>query len=209
MIKLNNTFTEKRILYSMLIMSIIIFIWSAINPFGYREWFLISLTPLVYGLPFVFTIKKFKFTMLAYILLFIHITILLVGAKYTYSLNPLFNDIKEFFDSTRNQFDRVGHFAQGFVPALLLKEFLLRKNYLKRSKFFYLIVITFILGVSAFYEIIEFTTGAISGDPNYILSPQGDPWDTQWDMILALIGAVSSLIIFGKYHDKKMKDLDP
>lgn len=190
----------------MLGIVILVLIWSAINPHGYIMWFLEALPAILMVLIALVTYKKFKFSNFVYLIILVHVIILLIGSKYTYGRNPFFNYLKETFNLNRNYYDRVGHFAQGVTPALLAKEFLLRKGYLKRSKMFYFIVMSIVLAISAFYELIEFAVSAVSGVPgDVILSTQGVEWDTQWDMIMAILGGLTSLVIFRKVHDKSIE----
>lgn len=199
---------EKKKLVLMAYLFVLVVIWSAIKPYNYLSWSLMVIPASIYGLTLAFTIKKFQFTTFAYFMVFLHIVILLIGSKYTYTLNPLFEFIKDIFNSNRNNFDRVGHLAQGFIPIILVKEFYLRQGYMVRSKFFYVTIFAFVLAISASYELLEFLAGIISGKPDYILSPQGDNLDTQWDMVMALVGAALSLLIFRKYHDRKIIEIE-
>jgi putative membrane protein len=200
---------EKRKHIALLAFFFLVLIWSVINPHDYFSWLLLTIPPVIYVSVLIFTYKKLKFTTFTYFMVFIHVTILLIGSKYTYTLNPLFFELKELFSLSRNYYDRVGHIAQGFIPVFIVKEFLLRKYYFKRSKFFYLIVFSLVLAFSAFYELLEFAVVIISGKPaNVIISPQGDPWDTHWDMVMALVGAALGLITFGRLHDKKMDEIE-
>ncbi len=184
----------------------VLILWSAIDAYDYFAWFMLTLPSVIMVLVLSLTYKKFQFTTLTYIMVFAHIIILLLGAKYTYAGNPLFLLVQEVLNHSRNNFDRVGHFMQGFAPLFMVKEYMLRRGYMKRSKFFYLILFCFILAISATWELLEFLTALISNKPAiYILSLQGDIWDSQWDMIMALVGAVVSLLLFGKLHDKKIE----
>ncbi len=206
--KKSDTEKEKRKHIALLGLLLLIFVWSFIKPCSYDTWFLLSMPAVIYVSVLIYTYKRFRFTTLTYFMVFIHVTILLIGAKYTYGLTPLFLELKEIFNSSRNHFDRVGHFAQGFTPFFIIKELLLRNGYFKKSKFFYLVVFCLVLAFSAFYELLEFAVTIITGKPmDVILSPQGDPWDTHWDMIMALVGAVSAQLFFGKLHDKKMNKM--
>jgi putative membrane protein len=136
---------------------------------------------------------------------FIHVLILLWGAHHTYTINPLFEWIEELFGFSRNHYDRLGHFAQGFTPAILIREFLLTKGFMKKGPLFYLVTFAFILAITATYELGEFTLTFILGrNPEYVTAPQGDVWDAQWDMVYALIGAFTALLLFSKYDDEKM-----
>jgi putative membrane protein len=199
---------EKRKHLILLASSFLVLLWSSYKPYDFLSWVLLAIPPLVYILLLTLTYKKFRFTTLTYTMVFIHITILLIGAKYTYTYNPLFDVVKDVFNSNRNNYDRVGHLAQGFIPTFLVKEFILRKGYLQVSRFFYHIVYACILAFSAFYELLEFVACLIIGNPGYIMGYQGDPWDTQWDMLMAITGATIALLIFGKLHDKMMKKLE-
>lgn len=193
----------------ILFAAFIILIWSYINSYGRFEWIALAVPAMLYMIVLASIYKKFRFTTFTYIVVLVHILILLIGAKYTYTLNPFFDFLKELFNLSRNHYDRVGHFAQGFVPVFITKEVILRKGYMKRSKFFYLVVYCFVLAISAFYELVEFAMVTMSGrSATFILGHQGDIWDTQWDMILALIGATCALLVFSRYHDKKMMEID-
>jgi len=194
----------------LLLLSVFMIVYSSINAIDYFAWFMLTLPSAILLLSLSLTYKKFQFTTFTYVMIFLHIVVLTIGAKYRYAGNPLFLNLKDMFNLNRNYFDRVGHFMQGLVPMFMVKEFMLRKGYMKKSKFFYLIIIGFVLGISATWELLEFFAAMITGKPSaYILSSQGVLWDTQWDMILAILGALSGLLIFGKLHDRyieRMKD---
>ncbi len=191
----------------MLFVFILVLIWSAINPFSYMTWAPLATPAIIFVLVMVLTYKKFEFSTFVYLVILAHTIILLIGAKYTYERNPLFDYLMEVFKWNRNHFDRVGHFAQGFTPALMAKELLLRKGYLEKSKMFYYIVFSIVLAISAAYELAEFAASKISGVPKeYVLSLQGDEWDTQKDMIMAIIGAATALTLFRRVHDKSIED---
>ena len=184
-------------------------IWSAINPKYYLFWFL-EVVPALIGVTILALIyPKFKFTNLVYIFVVLHSIILIVGGHYTYAENPFFNWIRDYFGLSRNYYDRLGHLAQGFFPAIILREFLLRKTKLERGKMLFFLVVCMVLALSASYELFEWlaaiTTSPGTGDA--FLATQGDIWDTQWDMFLALIGAIISLLIFSKYHDKLLRKI--
>ncbi|MBI2151274.1 DUF2238 domain-containing protein [Candidatus Woesearchaeota archaeon] len=182
-------------------------IWSLINPKDYFVWFL-EVVPALIGITILAIIyPKFKFTNLIYIFVALHSIILIVGGHYTYAENPLFNWIRDYFGLSRNYYDRLGHLAQGFFPAIILREFLLRKTKLERGKMLFFLVVCMVLALSASYEIFEWLTAITTspGTGDAFLGTQGDVWDTQWDMFLALIGAIASLLIFSKYHDKLLR----
>jgi putative membrane protein len=195
---------EKR----LVILLIIVLIWSAIDARDYFAWTMLTIPVIIYAGTLIATYKKFRFTYFTYVLVFIHIVILLIGAKYTYTHNPLFEEVKEIFNISRNHYDRVGHLAQGFVPAIVAREFLLRKGYFEKSKFFYVTIFAFVLAISAAWELLEFFAVVISNLPaKYVLSLQGDYLDTQKDMLLAFVGAALALVTLGKMHDKWIRDI--
>lgn len=190
-------------------MALVVVVWSSINPSNRLWWCLLLLPPLTYTSVLAITYNRFRFTTFAYFMVFLHVILLLIGAKYTYTYNPLFTELKEMFNLSRNHYDRLGHFAQGFTPFLLTKEVILRNGYMKKGKFFYLTVFCFVLAVTATYEILEFMMTNILGETaDRILDPQGDVWDTQWDMTLALFGGVCAQVIFGKYHERKIEEMN-
>ena len=206
----NQTITKKTnwnnypILFS--ICTLLILTVSFVFTFDRATWVL-EVFPVLLGLPILFfTYKRFPFTNLIYILLIIHFIILAVGGIYTYAKVPLGYWMQDWFGFTRNNYDKIGHFAQGFVPALLAREILLRTSPLKQGKWLSFIVVSICLAISAFYELIEWWVAAIQGaSAEDFLGTQGDPWDAQSDMLFALIGAIIALIIFSKYHDRVMK----
>ncbi|AKA69504.1 putative sodium-glucose/galactose cotransporter [Clostridium scatologenes] len=178
----------------------IVFVWSAIYPKDSFTWFL-EVLPAVIGITvIIFTYKKFRFTTFVYGLIVIHAIILLIGGHYTYAEMPLFNWIKDTFHLSRNYYDRLGHFAQGFIPAFISREILIRKSYLKKGKMLLFIVICICLAISAAYELIEWLVAEATGSAaDAFLGTQGDVWDTQWDMFLALIGSCQLYLCFLKF----------
>lgn len=192
----------------LLVLFIIAYIISAIRPLDRLAW-MGQMTPaLLLVFLLVVTYRKFRFSNFVYVMAFLHALLLLYGAHYTYSQNPLFNQLKEQFDWERNHFDRVGHFAQGFVPAFMAKEFLLRGGYVKKGKMLLLIVILSCLGFSAGYELSEFAIVKIMDVPaDTVMGTQGDAFDSLWDMIWALIGASLAVLVFGSFHDSQMEKM--
>lgn len=192
----------------LLVLFIIAYIISAIRPLDRLAW-MGQMTPaLLLVFLLVVTYRKFRFSTFVYVMAFLHALLLVYGAHFTYSQNPLFNQWKEQFGWERNYFDRVGHFAQGFVPAFLAKEFLLRAGYVKKGKMLTLIVILSCLGFSAAYELSEFTIVKIMGVPaDAVMGTQGDAFDSIWDMIWALIGAGLAVFVFGRFHDSQMEKM--
>ncbi len=193
--------------YIWLALFIVIFIWSAINPKDQFTWFLEVAPALIGFILIVLTYKKFPLTPLLYVLILIHMIILMVGGHYTYAEVPLFDMIKEAFDQTRNNYDKVGHLAQGFIPAILAREILLRKEVINGSKIWLnYIILSIILGFSAFYELIEWWVALGTGeDAEAFLGTQGYVWDTQSDMGYALMGGILALILLSRLHDRQLK----
>ena len=168
-------------------------VWSVIKPHDLLTWFL-ETSPAMIGLAILAaTYRRFRLSNLTYVLIWIHAIILLVGGHYTYAEVPLFDWLRDTFDLSRNHYDRVGHFAQGFVPAIIVREVLLRKSPLERGKLLTFIVLCVCLAISASYELIEFGVSFATGSAgDAFLGTQGDVWDTRKDMLLCLIGAVTA-----------------
>lgn len=186
-----------------------VFLWSAINPHNRLTWWL-EVLPTLIALPVLFTTyRKFPLTPLLYWLIFLHAVILVVGGHYTYAEVPLFNWLRDTYDLSRNYYDRLGHFAQGFVPAMIAREILLRKQVVKQGTWLFFIVCCICLSISAFYELIEWWVAVASGiAAEAFLGTQGDIWDTQWDMFIALIGAMCAQIFLSHYHNQQLSELD-
>ncbi len=186
-----------------------VLIWSAVSPKDQFTWFLEVIPALIGLIVLALTYKKFPLTPLLYTLILIHMVILMVGGHYTYAEVPLFDWIKEVLDQSRNNYDKVGHFAQGFMPAILARELLIRKNIVEGSKIWLnYIILSIVLAFSAFYELIEWWVALATGeDAEAFLGTQGYMWDTQSDMMYALIGAVVALILLSRLHDKQLKNV--
>ena len=179
-----------------------VFIWSVIKPHDYFTWFLEIFPAMIALVVLVSTYRSFQFTHLVYWLILVHAIILMIGGHYTYAEVPLFTWLKDIFALSRNNYDKVGHFAQGFVPAMVAREILIRKSPLTPGKWLFFIVVCICLAISAFYELIEWWVAVGTGEAaESFLGTQGDIWDSQSDMFLALIGAISALVLLGKYHD--------
>ena len=180
-----------------------VLIWSGINPKDQFTW-LLEVIPAMIGLALVAsTYKYFKLTSLLYFFILVHCIVLMVGGHYTYAEVPLFDNL---FGSERNNYDKVGHFFQGFVPALLAREILLRKQVVNGRGWLTLFVISVSLAFSAFYELIEWWVAVLTGEnAEAFLGTQGYVWDTQSDMALALFGAICSLLLLSKLHDTQLK----
>ena len=186
----------------------VVFIWSLINPKDLFTWFLEVLPAMIALMVLVRTYKNFKLTPLVYTLILIHCIILMVGGHYTYASVPLFDFIKDFLNQDRNNFDKLGHFAQGFIPAMVAREIIIRKSIITIESWRNFFIICFCLGFSAFYELIEWWVALLSNEAsNDFLGTQGYIWDTQSDMAWALFGAIFALIVLSKYHDKQLKKI--
>ena len=186
----------------------VVFIWSLINPKDLFTWFLEVLPAMIALIVLVRTYKNFKLTTLVYTLILIHCIILMVGGHYTYASVPLFDFIKDFLNQDRNNFDKLGHFAQGFIPAIVAREIIIRKSIITIESWRNFFIICFCLGFSAFYELIEWWVALLSNEAsNDFLGTQGYIWDTQSDMAWALFGAIFALIVLSKYHDKQLKKI--
>ncbi|MEW8026463.1 MAG: DUF2238 domain-containing protein [Candidatus Thiodiazotropha sp.] len=187
----------------------LLLILSGLDPVADRyTWFLETL-PVMIGLPLLyFTRQDFPLTILVYRLLALHAVILIIGGYYTYAEVPLFNWLRDAYELSRNHYDRIGHFFQGFVPAMLAREILLRRSPLKAGRWLFFLCICFCLAFSAFYELIEWWVALMSEQAaEAFLGTQGDPWDTQTDMFLALIGAICAQLLLSKIHDRQLLQL--
>ncbi len=185
-----------------------VLVWSGLDPHHRFTW-LLEVAPVLIGLPIVIaTRRRFPLTPLLYLLLTIHAVILMVGGKYTYAEVPAGFWVRDWLGLARNHYDRLGHFAQGFVPAILAREILWRRSPLRGSRWLGFVVVSICLAFSAFYELIEWWTAAATGEAaEAFLGTQGDPWDTQWDMFLALLGAISALVLLRRVHDRQLASL--
>jgi len=188
---------------------LVVFVWSAISPEDYFTWFLEVLPALIGLIVIALTYKKFKLTDLAYTLILIHCIILMVGGHYTYAKVPLFDWIKDIFELSRNNYDKVGHFAQGFIPAIIAREIFIRKTVVNTRGWLNFLVVCFCLAFSAFYELIEWWVAALTGESaEAFLGTQGYMWDTQSDMALALLGAIIALFFLSKLHDEQLQRIE-
>ncbi len=184
------------------------FVWSAVNPHDYFTWFLEASPALITLAVLVVTRKHFPFTPLAYTLILIHCLILFVGAHYTYAAVDIFKWVRDFFAWQRNNYDKLGHFAQGFVPAIIAREIFIRNHVVNGRTWLNLFVISICLAFSALYELFEWGVAVATGDSaESFLGTQGYMWDTQSDMAMALMGALLSLVILSKLHDKQLHAL--
>ena len=185
-----------------------VLLWSVIEPKDLNTWFLEVFPALIGFGVLAWTYKSFPLTPLLYTLILFHSIILMVGGHYTYAEVPLFDTLKEMFDMSRNNYDKVGHFTQGFVPVMIAREITIRKEVFKSRGWMNFFIVCFVLAFSAFYELIEWTVAMISGEgAEAFLGTQGYVWDTQSDMAWALFGAVVGLLLLSRYHDKQLERL--
>lgn len=182
--------------------------WSAIDPRDGFTWFLEVVPALVGAAVLAATRKRFPLTTLAYVLILGHCVVLMVGGHYTYAEVPLFDRLAEVFGWQRNNYDKVGHFVQGFVPAIVAREILIRKGVVHGRRWLAFLVVCFCLALSAFYELIEWWVAIASGaSAEAFLGTQGYVWDTQSDMALALLGAVVAVGVLGRAQDRQLEAL--
>lgn len=185
-----------------------VLIWSGIGPKDYPTWAL-EVSPAVIGFGVLLaTYRSFPLTPIVYALILIHCIVLMVGGHYTYAEVPLFEALKPILGFERNNFDKLGHFLQGFVPALIAREILIRKAVVPSVRWRNFFIVCFCLAFSAFYELIEWCVALLSEEAaESFLGTQGFVWDTQSDMAFALVGAVAALALLSRVHDRQMRDL--
>lgn len=183
-------------------------VWSAVAPLKPLTW-LMETVWVIIGLAVVLaTWRRFPLTTLACVLLAVHGIVLAYGGHHGYSETPAGDAVQEWLGLERNPYDRLGHFLQGFVPAVVAREVLWRRSPLRGSRWLPWVVVAFCLAISALWELLEWAGAVVveGGDPAF-LGGQGDPWDTQWDMLLALVGALLALMIFTRWHDRQLAGL--
>jgi putative membrane protein len=207
----NTTLTSernRRYPVALLILVVVALVLSGLTPYARGTWWL-EIFPILIGVPIlVATHRRFPLTNLLYTLLAIHALILIVGGHYTYARVPLGFWARDLFGFARNHYDRVGHFAQGFVPAILAREILLRTSPLRPGRWLFVLVTAVCLAFSACYEFIEWWAALAGGEgAQAFLGTQGDVWDTQWDMFFALIGAITAQLTLSRVHDRALNKL--
>jgi putative membrane protein len=201
--------TREKIQAALLVLTALVFLWSAIFPHDRLTWVLETIPAMIAAPVIIFLwTRGLRFTTLLYVLIALHAMILMVGGHYTYAEVPLFNWIRDQFHLDRNYYDRLGHFAQGFVPALIAREILLRKTPLVRGGIVTFLCLCVAMAISAWYEILEFISAKALGDSAAsFLGTQGDVWDTQWDMTVCFIGAIAAMILLPRWHDRQLAAL--
>jgi putative membrane protein len=191
--------------YAWIAIFTVVLAWSGFNPHDYPTWWLEVLPALIGAAVIWYTRDSFQLTPLTYILILIHSVILMVGGHYTYAEVPFFDWIGEMLDHTRNNYDKLGHFVQGFIPAIITREIVIRKKVFNSVNWRNFFIICFCLGFSAFYELIEWWVALLSEEAaESFLGTQGYIWDTQSDMGWAFLGAILALLLLGKIHDRQL-----
>jgi putative membrane protein len=186
----------------------VVLIWSAIGPHDRITWWLEVLPALVGLVLIAVTRNSFPLTPILYGLILVHAVILMVGGHYTYAEVPLGDWMREWFNSDRNNYDKIGHFAQGFIPAILTREILVRKEVVRSGAWLGFIVVSICLAFSAFYELLEWAAAMLSAEAaEAFLGTQGYVWDTQSDMLWAMSGAILSLFLLSHVHDRQLKNV--
>jgi len=193
----------------LLALTLAVFVWSGIHPHDRFTWVLEVFPAVIAGVVLVATYRRFRLSNLLYVLIAIHAMILMLGGKYTYAQVPLGAWMQDWFGFTRNHYDRIGHFAQGFVPAIAAREVLIRLARYRRDAWLNVVVFAIAAAISALYELLEWAVAALTGTAaEAFLGTQGDVWDTQKDMAMACIGAVCALVLLRKWHDRSMANAE-
>ena len=206
---LEPTRNEARHAMVLLILGCAALALSSIAPRNRLTWFMEVLPVFIAGPLLMLTWQRFRLTLLSYQLIFIYAIILIGGAHYTYALVPPGEWVQHALNLDRNPYDRLGHFAQGFVPAILAREILLRLTPLRRGRMLFFLVCCICLAISAFYELLEWGAALAMGEKaDAFLGTQGDVWDTQWDMFVALVGAVLAQALLARRHDRQISRLN-
>ena len=200
--------SQKLMLCCAAFILMLILIISGIYPFDRGTWLMEVLPVLIIVPLLIYTYKTFPLTNLLYSLIFLHAIVLIVGGAYTYARVPLGFEIAQWFSLDRNPYDKIGHFMQGFVPAIAAREILIRHQILAKGKMLSFIVICIVLAISATYELIEWAAAlALGQGAQEFLGTQGYEWDTQSDMFFALIGAIAALLFLSKWHNQQLNKL--
>lgn len=200
----------KPIHWALLAVWTAVLVWSGINPHDRFTWTLevipawIALAICAWLFP-----SRFRFTTMVYVILCVHCVVLMIGGKYTYAEMPLFNWLRDEYHLSRNYYDRVGHFMQGFSPAIIAREVLIRKEIIRGGNgWLHFIIVSIVLAFSAFYEFVEWWVALLTGESSTaFLGTQGDQWDTQWDMFMCFCGSVLALLLLRGVHDRALRQL--
>lgn len=195
-------------MFAMVAAVSVLLLWSGVDPFDRATWWL-EVAPVLVVVPLLIaTSQRFPLTPLLYALVGMHAAILMLGGHYSYARVPAGFWVQDLFDLSRNHYDRLGHFAQGFVPAIAVREVLLRTSPLRGSRWLPVLTVASCLAISACYEFLEWWTALVAGvAAEAFLATQGDVWDTQWDMFLAVTGAIAALVTLARVHDRALDRL--
>ncbi|MGI8786517.1 MAG: DUF2238 domain-containing protein [Pyrinomonadaceae bacterium] len=186
-----------------------VLVWSAIKPHDYFTWILEVFPALLAVAILAFFYNRFRFTNLVYSIVWFHCIVLMVGGKYTYAEMPMFDYIDKIFGLTRNNYDKIGHFMQGFSPALIVREVFIRRKIVNGNGWVYFLAIAVPLAFSAFYEFVEWWVSVLSGSAgDSFLGTQGYIWDTQTDMFACFVGSIVSLLLLHNLQNKQIKNLE-
>jgi len=198
---------EKRLLASAGLLMLLLAL-SGLHPYDRTTW-LLEVAPILIALPILIgTYRRFPLTRLVYALIFLHALILMVGGAYTYARVPLGAWFASALSLSRNPYDKLGHFAQGFVPAIVAREVLVRGRRVRGRGMLAFVVISIVLAISASYELVEWLAAVCLGQgADEFLGTQGDPWDTQSDMLMALVGGATAIVTLSRLHDRQLRDL--
>lgn len=199
---------RSQVLVLAAVVLVVLLALSGLRPFDRTTWML-EVFPVAIALPVLWaTYQRYPLTSLLYFFIFLHALVLMLGGAYSYARVPLGFYLADWLDLSRNPYDKIGHFFQGFVPALVAREILVRGQFVRGRKMLAFVVLSIILAISALYELIEWAAALILGQgADEFLGTQGDPWDTQSDMFLALIGGIAALLLFSRLHDRQIERL--
>jgi putative membrane protein len=195
--------SSPRLLAALGLLVLALLVWSGIAPYEHGTWML-EVAPVMIAAPVLLTRKKFPLTTLLYVLIALHSLVLIYGGAYTYARAPLGFWMQDVLHLGRNPYDKIGHFMQGLVPAMLAREILLRRNYLSSQGMAAFLSVCVAMAISAVYELIEWWVALAAGGATDFLGTQGDPWDTQSDMFFALIGATLGVTLLLRWHNRQM-----
>ena len=190
----------------LLALTLAVFVWSGAWPYDRFTWCLEVFPAVIAGIVLLATYRRIRLSNLLYVLIAIHAMILMVGGKYTYARVPLGTWMEHWFGFTRNHYDRIGHFAQGFVPAIAAREILIRVARYRRDAWLNVVIFSICMAISALYELLEWAVAELTGTAaEAFLGTQGDVWDTQKDMAMAAVGAICALVLLRRWHDRSMR----
>jgi len=198
---------KKSFYLAMIVVSLALMVWSGIDPINRKTWAYEIIPAVLLMMVLIFTHRRFPFTPLPYVFAFVAILVMAIGAHYTYGREPFLHFVQEWWNLSRNNFDRVGHFVQGMIPVFFFREIMIRNNVLKRS-WLWFVLLCISVAISAVYELFELYYAMLFSKENIdaFLGAQGDRWDSHWDIFSALLGAVFVLLVFSKWHDRLIEN---